>query len=158
MDLEDIFKKIVEDKYYQLNLDKPNEDKFSKIKFFEANAVGAIGEEFIKTVMSRFGSVKNDGTIHDEYDIQMDNNIKLEVKTARKGNNDTFQFNGINPAYNYDYLICIGVCPNKILYRIFRKNNIQYIHNKDDRGYRMIQKNFNKEINKKLVSMNPGNQ
>lgn len=68
--------------------------------------------------MSRFGSVKNDGTIHDEYDIQMDNNIKLEVKTARKGNNDTFQFNGINPAYNYDYLICIGVCPNKILYRI----------------------------------------
>ena len=34
MDLEDIFKKIVEDKYYQLNLDKPNEDKFSKIKFF----------------------------------------------------------------------------------------------------------------------------
>ena len=102
MDLEDIFKKIVEDKYYQLNLDKPNEDKFSKIKFFEANAVGAIGEEFIKTVMSRFGSVKNDGTIHDEYDIQMENN--------------------------------------------------------DDRGYRMIQKNFNKEINKKLVSMNPGNQ
>ena len=35
MDLEDIFKKIVEDKYYQLNLDKPNEINFQKLNFLK---------------------------------------------------------------------------------------------------------------------------
>lgn len=160
MCFEDVFKEILEKKFKELNLDKINEGKFSKIKFFEANAVGSIGEKFVKTIMSDFGNVKNQNITHDEYDVYMDNGIKFEVKTARKGDKNTFQFNGINPSYNYDYLICIGVCLDKIVYRIFKKNNIQYQHTKEDRGYRMIQegKFNNKLLDKKLVQMNPGNQ
>lgn len=47
--------------------------------------------------------------IHDEYDI-LSNGIKIEIKTARKGlKNNSLQFNGINPAYNNDYIIVIGL-------------------------------------------------
>ncbi|GAA9050749.1 hypothetical protein Taitung233_12230 [Helicobacter pylori] len=97
--------------------------------------------------------VINDGIIHDEYDIMTKSGVSFEVKTARKGRtNNTFQFNGINPRYNYDFLICLGVCEDKLLYRIFKKDEINYIHK--ERKYFMKQNEFKKQ----LVPMNPDNQ
>ncbi len=82
----------------------------------------------------------------------MQNNKTIEVKTARKGRtNNTFQFNGINPKYNYDYLLCIGICEEQVLYRIFHKTAIKYIHS--ERKYYMQEDNFKKQ----LVQMNPEN-
>lgn len=153
--MEDLIESIINDKYYELNLDKIDEGRFSKIRLFEGNAVGQIGENFIKSVMADYGTVMNDGITHDEYDVLMDNGIKFEVKTARKGSNNSFQFNGINPNYNYDFLICIGICPERVVYRIFKKEEIVYVHNRGDRGYRMIQ---GSDFNKKLSPMNPNNQ
>ncbi|GAA9233491.1 hypothetical protein HpHA215_09130 [Helicobacter pylori] len=126
---------------------------FSKIRDFEANAIGQIGEEFLKSVLNAIDGVINDGIIHDEYDIMTKSGVSFEVKTARKGRtNNTFQFNSINPRYNYDFLICLGACEDKLLYRIFKKDEINYIHK--ERKYFMKQNEFKKQ----LVPMNPDNQ
>ncbi|MBW0594694.1 hypothetical protein HUN03_00288 [Mycoplasmopsis anatis] len=107
----------------------------------------------MKSLMSEYGVVKNEGITHNEYDIIMENGIRFEIKTARIGRNNSFQFNGINPNYNYDYLICIGICSDKAVYKIFNKSSIIYVHDKNNRGYYMKEA----DINKKLSSMNPSN-
>jgi hypothetical protein len=153
MNLEDKFLEIIERKHKELNLGKDYNQKFSKIKDFEANAIGQIGEEYIKFIISSITRIIDDGVIHNEYDVLTESGLYFEVKTARKGRtNNTFQFNGINPRYNYDYLICLGVCENELLYRIFKKSEIVYIH--QDRNHFVIQGDYKRQ----LVQMNPDNQ
>jgi len=152
-DLESRLQEIIERKYQELNLGRDYNSKFSKIRDFEANAIGQIGEEFIKKIISEFTDVVDDGIIHNEFDIQTQSGIFFEVKTARKGrNNNTFQFNGINPNYNYNYMICLGICEDSIHYRIFEKTEISYFHR--ERKFYIKQGDFSKQ----LVQMNPQNQ
>ena len=153
MSLEEQFIEIIERKHNELNLGKDYSQKFSKIRDFEGNAIGQIGEEYMKLVVSNISPVQNDATIHNEYDILTASGKYLEVKTARKGRtNNTFQFNGINPRYNYDYLVCLAVCEDKLLYRIFLKSEIVYIHS--ERNHFIIQGEYRRQ----LVKMNPDNQ
>jgi hypothetical protein len=152
MDLEKTFLEIIERKHRELNLGQDYMYKFSKVKDFEGNAIGQIGEEYFKAIVSRITQIIDDGVIHNEYDILTVSGIYFEVKTARKGrSNNTFQFNGINPSYNYHYLICLGVCEEKLLYRIFKKNEIEYKHR--DRKHYIVQGDFQRQ----LVQMNPNN-
>lgn len=152
MDLEQQFLEIVERKHNELNLGKDYSHKFSKIRDFEGNAVGQIGEEYLKKVVSGITEIIDDGHIHNEYDIITKSGKFIEVKTARKGRtSNTFQFNGINPRYNYDYLICLGVCEDKLLYRMFSKSETQYIHK--TRNHFIIQGHYKRQ----LVQMNPDN-
>ena len=105
MNLELRLSDIIERKHKELNLGKDYSKKFSKIKDFEGNAIGQIGEEFVKYIISNITDIEDDGIIHNEYDIRTKTGLTFEVKTARKGrSNDTFQFNGINPNYNYNYM------------------------------------------------------
>jgi len=100
---------------------------------------------------------ENEKNIHDEYDILYKNN-KIEIKTAKIGvKAKTFQFNGINPKYNYDLLIFLGIEPNAIKYRIVKKEQIYYDHNSKVRGDKIKYELNGKEKIKRLVSMNPGN-
>lgn len=152
MNIEDKFLSIIERKHKELNLGKDYNKKFSIIRDFEANAIGQIGEEFLKFIINSITKIDDDGVIHNEYDIRTEKGKLFEVKTARKGrNNNTFQFNGINPKYNYDFLICLGVCEDKLLYRIFKKEDIKYEHKV--RNYFIIQGNYKRQ----LVQMNPDN-
>ncbi len=68
-----------------MNLGQDYNAIFSKIRDFEANAIGQIGEEFLKSVLNAIDGVINDGIIHDEYDIMTKSGVSFEVKTARKG-------------------------------------------------------------------------
>ena len=152
MNLEKIFKDIIEKKHNELNLGRNYNQVFSKVKDFEGNAIGQIGETFLKLIISGITKIKIEGTIHNEYDIITESGKKIEVKTARKGSkNNTFQFNGINPKYNYDFIICLGICEDKLLYRIFSKTESKYIHN--DRKEYIVQGDFKRQ----LVQMNPDN-
>ncbi len=91
IDLEQTFLKIIEKKHEELNLGQDYNAIFSKIRDFEANAIGQIGEEFLKSVLNAIDGVINDGIIHDEYDIMTKSGVSFEVKTARKGRtNNTF--------------------------------------------------------------------
>ncbi|GHP38571.1 hypothetical protein VN1180_14090 [Helicobacter pylori] len=85
MDLEQTFLKIIEKKHEELNLGQDYNAIFSKIRDFEANAIGQIGEEFLKSVLNAIDGVINDGIIHDEYDIM--SGVSFEVKTAQKRQN-----------------------------------------------------------------------
>ena len=116
---KELMQEVINRKYEELNYDKKNQNNiFWKITGFEANAIGQIGEEFVKEVFRKF-NVKFDDTkkhIHDEYDILLDDGIKIEIKTARKGKKrDTFQFNGINPKYNFNYIICVAILEDDLL-------------------------------------------
>jgi len=94
MNLEQKFIEIIERKHRELNLDKDYSQKFSKIRDFEGNAIGQIGEEYIKMIVSEITEIVDDGVIHNEYDILTKSGKYIEVKTARKGRtNNTFQFN-----------------------------------------------------------------
>ncbi|MDR2683847.1 MAG: hypothetical protein LBB53_00505 [Prevotellaceae bacterium] len=151
-DLENKLQDIIERKYYETKFGKNSNAKFAKISDLEGNAVGQIGEEYAKFLVSQFSDIIDDSVIHDEYDILTKSGIYFEVKTARKGSkNNTFQFNGINPNYNYNYLLCIGICENAVLFRIFEKKDISYHHK--DRKFYIKQNDFEKQ----LVSMNPNN-
>ncbi|WP_340137670.1 type II restriction endonuclease [Helicobacter pylori] len=91
MDLEQTFLKIIEKKHKELNLGQDYNAIFSKIRDFEANAIGQIGEEFLKSVLNAIDEVIDDGIIHGEYDIMTKSGVSFEVKTAQKGRtNNTF--------------------------------------------------------------------
>lgn len=144
---------VIDDKYYELGLDKIDENQqFWKIIKFEGNAIGQIGEEFIKALF-RENSIRMDedrGIIHDEYDI-LSNGKKIEIKTARKGiKSKTFQFNGINPHYNYDFIILIGLTYDNVYYNIINGKST-YDHRKRKHFLNVNGKE------RQLVQMNPGN-
>jgi len=91
--------------------------------------------------------------VHDEYDIMLEDGTKIEIKTARKGRkNDTFQFNGINPKYNHNFIIFVGILENDLLCRILSKSKISYRHK--GRKYMVDLETTEKQ----LVKMNPNNE
>ncbi|RDU51520.1 restriction endonuclease [Helicobacter sp. MIT 00-7814] len=154
MELENILLELIEQKYDEIKAKQKN-GIFEKILHFEGNAIGQIGEKFIKEVFKRLSLPLDEvggEVIHDEFDL-LSNGKKIEVKTARKGlNNNTFQFNGINPKYNYDFIILLGLTTQSLHYYIIdKKRDYRYDH-KARREFISIN---NKE--KQLVQMNPGN-
>lgn len=84
MDLEQTFLKIIEKKHKELNLGQDYNAIFSKIRDFEANAIGQIGEEFLKSALNAIDEVINDGIIHDEYDIMTKAVYPLKSKQRKK--------------------------------------------------------------------------
>lgn len=155
MNINEVLCYIIEEKYRSLQDLQAQERIFAKINFFEGNAVGQIGEKFIKTIVANLKIPLDDDkeTRHDEFDI-LSNGKKIEIKTARKGlKNDTFQFNGINPRYQYDHIILLGISASKVGYRILDKNDIFYGHSRGRNYYAKIE---NKE--KQLVRMNPNSE
>lgn len=153
MEIKNILLEIIETKYNDIKEFKRT-GIFEKINCFEGNAIGQIGEKFIKEICKNFQidyENNENEVIHDEYDIII-NNKKVEIKTARKGlKNNTLQFNGINPKYNHDYIILLGLQPEKAGFLIISGKEI-YDHK--TRSYYL---NINGK-NKKLVQMNPDNQ
>lgn len=152
-DINKILAEIIEEKFNELQQYK-RAGIFEKIENFEGNAIGQIGEKFVKEIFKNCDiEMKNFGEIvHDEFDICLIDDTKIEIKTARKGlKNSTFQFNGINPNYNAKYIVCIGLCIDKAYFKILSGDKI-YNHT--------TRKFYVKvgETHKQLVAMNPGNQ
>ena len=48
----------------------------------------------------------------------------FEIKTASLGANGTFQFNHVRLDRNYEYLLCLGICPQEIVYNMWRKGDV----------------------------------
>lgn len=152
MNIDELLSEIIEDKYQELGLDQQQKGQFYKIKYFEGNAIGQIGEKFIKKLFlaNSLPLDEDRETVHDEYDC-LSGGKKIEIKTVRKGSkNDTFQFNGINPSYNHDYIILLGLTSERAYYRVL-EGRASYNHHK--RKYYL---NVDGVL-RQLVSMNPGN-
>ena len=85
---------------------------------------GDIGEEFIFRYLSNSGIAVGKGASRiEEWDLEIDG-LKFEVKTASEDRSGSFQFNHIRLDRNYDYLLCLGIRPEEILFNGWRKGEV----------------------------------
>jgi hypothetical protein len=113
---------------------------------------GEIGEEFIRRYIKNAGfevSVKGSRTLATDMRIA---GLNFEVKTASLGANGTFQFNHIRLDKKYDYLLCLGICPDKIVFDMWRKGTVA-----EDRAGHLVRmaegQSVTYKLTKKLTEM-----
>lgn len=84
---------------------------------------GEIGEEFVRRYLQESKIKVTRGIRTALTDIRI---LKkhLEIKTASLGANGTFQFNHVRLDRKYDYLLCLGICPNDVVFGIWRKGDV----------------------------------
>lgn len=81
---------------------------------------GEIGEEFVRRYLLEHGIAVGNGNRTSKVDFTV-GEIGFEVKTASLGVNGTFQFNHVRLDRDYDYLMCLGICPQQIVFNMWRK-------------------------------------
>jgi hypothetical protein len=84
---------------------------------------GEIGEEFIRRYLLQNGIETGNGDRTSETDMRI-GTLQFEVKTASLGANGTFQFNHVRLDREYDYLLCLGICPHNIVFNVWRKGMV----------------------------------
>ena len=80
---------------------------------------GDIGEEFIRRYLRHHGIETGNGGRTTATDVRV-GNLRFEVKTASLGATRTFQFNHVRLDRPYDYLLCLGICPDHIVFNMWR--------------------------------------
>jgi len=84
---------------------------------------GEIGEEFVRRYLEESKIKVTRGIRTALTDMKILKN-HLEIKTASLGANGTFQFNHVRLDRKYDYLLCVGICPNDVVFGIWRKGDV----------------------------------
>ena len=80
---------------------------------------GDIGEEFIRRYLKHHDIDAGNGGRTTETDVRV-GNLRFEVKTASLGANRTFQFNHVRLDRPYDFLLCLRLCPDHIVFNMWR--------------------------------------
>ena len=84
---------------------------------------GEIGEEFVRRYLEQHGIAVGNGGRTSRTDQRI-GDLRFEVKTASLGANGTFQFNHVRLDRQYDYLLCLGVCPHQVVFNMWRKGMV----------------------------------
>lgn len=84
---------------------------------------GEIGEEFIRRYLKTLGVAVSNGNRTSATDMKIAGR-RYEIKTASLGANGTFQFNHVRLDRKYDHLLCLGICPTKIVFNMWRKGEV----------------------------------
>lgn len=84
---------------------------------------GQIGEEFLRRYLTSKGIAVEHGSRTSLTDMQIGGHA-FEVKTASLGANGTFQFNHVRLDRKYGYLLCLGICPEEIVFTLWRKGEV----------------------------------
>jgi hypothetical protein len=114
---------------------------------------GEIGEEFIRRFLTQARIEVGNGRRTSATDMRISGR-RFEIKTASMGANKTFQFNHVRLDRNYHYLLLLGICPNKIVYAIWRKGDVA--EGKAGRLVRMAEgQAVTYKITKKLADLAP---
>ena len=112
---------------------------------------GEIGEEFIRRYLRAAGIEVANGGRTSATDMTISKR-RFEVKTASLGSNGTFQFNHVRLDRRYDYLLCLGICPQKIVFNMWRKGDVA-----EERAGRLVRmaegQAVTYKITKKLADM-----
>jgi hypothetical protein len=84
---------------------------------------GEIGEEFVRRYLklSKIEAKRGIRTSLTDMGIL---DSQLEVKTASLGANGTFQFNHVRLDRKYQFLLCLGICPNDVVFGMWRKGEV----------------------------------
>lgn len=94
------------------------------IKILDNSCKGDLAEEFILEYCKKLGfSVEYGKSRLGDFDLLIEDK-KFEVKMATEDQTGNFQFNHIRYDYKYHYLLCVGVCPDKILFQIYTKGEV----------------------------------
>ena len=112
---------------------------------------GEIGEQFIRRFISQYDIPVGNGGRTSRTDLKIGDRY-FEVKTASLGANGTFQFNHVRLDRDYDYLFCLGICPNDIVFNMWRKGVVA--ENRAGRLVRMAEgQAVTYKLTKKLADM-----
>ncbi len=84
---------------------------------------GEIGEEFICRYLRAAGIEATGGGRVAATDMTI-GEFRFEVKTASLGAKGGFQFNHVRLDRRYDYLLCLGICPQEIVFNMWRKGEV----------------------------------
>ena len=84
---------------------------------------GEIGEEFIRRYLAQNEIEVGNGGRTSRTDLQI-GGVRFEIKTASLGVNGTFQFNHVRMDRDYDHLLCLGICPNEVVFEMWRKGAV----------------------------------
>ena len=85
---------------------------------------GAVGEDFVARYLESVGiNVDQSDSRTDPTDMCI-RGVDFEVKTASLGKNGSFQFNHIRLDGDWKYLLALGVCPNEIVFSVWRKGDV----------------------------------
>jgi len=83
-----------------------------------------LAEEFVVEYCQELGfKVEDKKTRLGDYD-KIINGKKFEIKMATEDLTGNFQFNHIRYDYKYDFVLCLGVSPDSILFEIYTKSDI----------------------------------
>ncbi len=82
---------------------------------------GDIGEDFLFRYLKQSGIrvARNDSRVA-VWDLEIEGR-KFEVKTASEDMSGAFQFNHVRLDRNYEYLLCLGIRPESLVFRIWKK-------------------------------------
>ena len=84
---------------------------------------GEIGEEFIRRYLAQHGIKTSNGNRASRTDFRIES-LRFEAKTASLGANGTFQFNHVRLDRMYSYLLCLGICPDRVVFNMWRKGEV----------------------------------
>ncbi len=85
---------------------------------------GAAGEDFVHRYLESFGiDVEQSDSRTAPTDMCI-HGVDFEIKTASLGASGSLQFNHIRLDGTWKYLLCLGVCPDKIVYNAWRKGDV----------------------------------
>ncbi len=97
---------------------------FYSIKILGNSSKGDLAEEFVMTYCRELGfNVEDKKTRLGDYD-KIINGKKFEIKMATEDKGGSFQFNHLRYDYKYDFVLCLGISPSKILFEIYSKSDI----------------------------------
>lgn len=97
---------------------------FYAIKILGNSSKGDLSEEFIMIYCRELGfNVEDKKTRLGDYD-KIINGKKFEIKMASEDKGGSFQFNHLRYDYKYDFVLCLGISPNSILFQIYSKSDI----------------------------------
>ena len=98
--------------------------KFAGIKAIANTNVGQVGERFALEALGALGyAAEANPSPRGEWDIRADGKT-MEVKCASEDVGGSFQFNGVRYDTRYDLLLVVGVAPDDILFRFYRRREL----------------------------------
>ena len=103
---------------------------FTPIYLAENTATGDMGEEFVEKFCKSLGfnvvpNKKRKGKkARLQHDTTINSNL-IEIKTATLGVSKAFQFCNVRKKYKYDFLFCLGVLPNDIMFNVYRHADVK---------------------------------
>ena len=93
-------------------------------KHLANSSKGDAAEEFVKKYTKALGfKIENRVSRLGDWDVKL-NGKTFEVKCATEDISGSFQFNHIRYDSKYDFLLCLGVTPNNLVFEIWSKGDV----------------------------------